>query len=463
MSHRALLEKTAQHASAFLDGLPNRHVAVRASVAELRKALDKPLPEAGVDPEQVIADLVRDADPGLLGSTGGRFFGWVIGGVLPAALAADWLTSAWDQNAALYACSPSAAIVEEVCGRWMKDLLGLPPTASFGLVTGCQMAHVTALSAARYELLRRRDWNILDRGAAGAPPLKILTTPQRHESLVRAVRLLGIGSDSIGHVPCGRGSEMSVSGLEGVLARDPRAATIVSLQAGDLNVGTFDPFREVCRVAHAHGAWVHVDGAFGLWVGASETHRHLVDGIELADSWVTDGHKWLNVPFDSGFVFVADAAAHRTSLSTGASYLVSAEGAARDEMDWNPEWSRRGRGFATYAALRSLGRQGIEALVDRCSAIAWDLVSGIGALPGAEVLSEASVNQGLVRFLAPDGDHDTRTDQVIARIQSDGVAWFGGTTWEGRRAMRISVCNWRTGQDDVTRTIESVRRVLAEG
>lgn len=460
MSIRPLLEHTARHAAAFVDSVETRHLGTTKSLGDLRDALARPLTDEGVAPERVIDELVVDVDGGILGSASGRFFGWVIGGAVPAALAADWLTSAWDQNAASYACAPAEAVVEEVCGTWLKDLLGLPPGSSFGFVTGSQMAHVVALAAARHVLLRRHGVDVERDGVAGAPPVRILTTAQRHGSLVRAARLLGLGSAAIELVDHDAEGGILTGALEQALTGSDRS-TIVCLQAGDINTGIFDPFRKVVPLAHRHGAWVHVDGAFGLWAAASARYRHLLDGAFDADSWVTDGHKWLNVPFDSGFVFCADPAAHAAALAIDESYLLAPEDGARDQNSWNPEWSRRGRGFPVYAALRSLGRRGIAEIVERCCDGARRLTDEIGALPDVEVLARPVLNQGLVRFLAPDGDHDRRTEEVIRQIQTAGVTWFGPTTWNGVRAMRISVVNWRTFPHEVDRSVESVRAVLA--
>jgi glutamate/tyrosine decarboxylase-like PLP-dependent enzyme len=460
MSIQPLLELTARHAAAFVDSLDVRRIAPAAGLDELRGALARPLQDGPVAAEQVVNELVRDAGPGILASGSGRFFGWVIGGAVPAALAADWLTSAWDQNAASYACGPAEALVEEVCGAWLKDLLRLPERASFGLVTGCQLAHVTALAAARHQLLATRGVDVERDGLSGAPPVRVLTTEQRHGSIVRAVRLLGLGDRAIEILPHDGAGRIRPAAVREALHRRPEAPAIVCLQAGDINTGIFDVFPDVVPLAHEQGAWVHVDGAFGLWAAASERYRHLLAGVEEADSWATDGHKWLNVPFDCGFVFCAHPLAHAAALAIDESYLVAPEGDARDQKSWNPEWSRRGRGFAVYAAIRSLGRQGIAEIVDRCCRCARRLVGEIGTLPGVEVLAEAVLNQGLVRFLDPAGDHDGRTDDVIRRIQAAGVAWFGPTTWRGRRAMRISVVNWRTSDKDVDRTVASVRAVL---
>ncbi len=457
---RQLLDTTLTHAVRFLGDLDTRQVTPMASLAELREALGGPLPETGPGPEQVVEDLVRAVEAGLLASTSGRFFGWVIGGALPAALAADWLTSAWDQNAAIVATSPAAAVAEEVCGAWLKEVLGIPRESSFALVTGSQMGHVTALAAARHSLLAARGWDVERRGLAGAPPLRVLASELRHESIGRAVRLLGIGTDAITPVATEPSGAISLEALAAVLDATDRAPTIVCLQAGELNTGAFDSFAEACALARRHGAWTHVDGAFGLWAAASRALRHLTDGIERADSWVTDGHKWLNTPFDIGFAFVAHPDAHREAMTTRASYFAH-DAAGRDQMNWNPEWSRRARGFVVYAALRSLGKQGLAQLVERSAQQARQLVTGIGALGGAEVLAEPVVNQGLVRFLAPDGNHDRHTDAVIARIQERGEAWFGGTTWRGKRAMRVSVCNWRTTDADLHRAVQAVEAALS--
>jgi glutamate/tyrosine decarboxylase-like PLP-dependent enzyme len=461
---RQTLDAAFDQAVNHLESLDQTSVAATVDLATLRARINKPLVRSGVAPEQVIRELNADVAGGLLGSAGGRFFGWVIGGALPAAVGADWLTSAWQQNSALYACSPAAAVVEETVGVWLKDILGLPPAASFALVTGCQMAHVTCLAAARHALLRNRNWDVESQGMFGAPPIRILSSTECHGSFERAVRLLGFGQSHVKLLPADDQGRLIPEALEDELKKDTAAPTLVLLQAGDINIGAYDEFEKLIPIAKRYGAWVHVDGAFGLWAGASPRFRHLVEGIEAADSWATDGHKWLNVPFDSGFAFVADREAHRASLSIRASYLTHAAD-ARDQVDWNPEWSRRARGFPAYAALRQLGRDGVAELVERCCRHAHSLTTRIGALPGAEVLWEPTINQGLVRFLdqkiaATESDHDRRTDEVIAAILKTGEAFFGGTTWRGRRAMRISVTNWRTTDADVERVVKAVASVL---
>lgn len=459
-----VLSLAQQHAFSFLNNLDRAPVGATVDVETLRQQLNKPLTDSGLPPEQVITELVRDVGGGLLGSAGGRFFGWVIGGAVPAALAADWLTATWDQNGALYATSPAAAMVEEVSGSWLKDILRLPAHVSFAFVSGCQMAHATCLASARHALLAERGWDVEEQGLYGAPPIRILTSGQRHGSFERAVRLLGLGREQVIRLTSDTHDRLEATALQQALETDASAPTIVLLQAGDINIGAFDDFETLIPIAKRYGAWVHVDGAFGLWANASPRYRHLVKGVDTADSWATDGHKWLNVPFDSGYAFIAHRDAHRASMSHRAAYLTHHED-ARDEMDWNPEWSRRARGFSTYAALRQLGRDGVAEMIDRCCKHAHELVMGIGGLAGAEVLWEPVINQGLVRFLdrspvATEQDHNRRTDEVIAAIIAAGEAFFGGTTWRGKRAMRVSVCNWRTSAEDVQRSINSVARVL---
>lgn len=463
---REPLATAFHHALSYLQTLHESPVAATTDLHTLRRRLNKPLGDEGVAPEQVITELVGDVAGGIIGSGGARFFGWVIGGALPAALAADWLTSTWDQNAALYACGPAAAVVEEVIGNWLKELLGLPAQASFALVSGCQMAHVTCLAAARHSLLAKRGWDVEHQGLCGAPRIRILSSSERHGSFERAVRLLGFGAANVSYLATDAQGCLQAEALEEALRRDPAVPTIVLLQAGDINIGAFDDFERLIPLARRYEAWVHVDGAFGMWASASPHYRSLARGLAEADSWATDGHKWLNVPFDCGYAFVADAGAHRAAMSHRAAYLTH-DDEARDQLDWNPEWSRRARGFPTYAALRELGRDGVAAMIERCCRHAHTLAMRIGQAPGAAVLWEPTLNQGLVRFLDPkphasEEDHDRRTDEVIARILSTGEAFFGGTTWRGRRAMRVSVCNWQTSDDDVERVIRAVANALRQ-
>jgi len=461
----AVLDRAHHHATRWLDGLDTRSVAATTTLEQLRARLGVPLDEHGADPERIIDELAAATEGGLLGSPGGRFYAWVIGGTLPSALAADWLTSAWDQNAGMYATAPAAAIAEEVAGAWLLDLLDLPRDASFAFVTGCQMAHVTALAAAREGVLRAAGWSVETDGLFGAPRIRVLANATRHSTVDRALRFLGIGERAVCAIPTDDHGRVTEASLESALASNP-GPKIVALAAGDLNTGVFDSFRRLIPIAKAAGAWVHVDGAFGLMARASGTKRHMSDGVELADSWATDAHKWLNVPYDSGIAIVRDRTAHHAAMTVHASYLYPST-EVRDEVDWNPEFSRRARGFALYAALRELGREGLADLIDRCCAHCHAIVTGIGALPGAEMLWEPELDQGMVRFLDPRpgataADHDARTDRVIAAINATGEAFFGGVEWQGRRAMRVSVVNWRTSDTDVARTIAAAKRVLDE-
>jgi glutamate/tyrosine decarboxylase-like PLP-dependent enzyme len=454
----AALDVAFERSTDYLAGLSERPVGAQATVDELRVALDVPLPDGPVDAADVVRDLADAAEPGVVATGSPRFFGFVIGGALPAAVAADWVAAAWDQNAGLYVGGPSAAVVEEVAGGWVLDLLGLPPTASFGFVTGAQMANATALAAARHGVLARAGWDVERRGLVGAPPIRVLASDLRHATIDRALRLLGLGADAIEVVPAGEDARMRVDALADQLAAGG-GPTIVCAQAGEVNSGAIDRLDEICHVAHdAAGAWVHVDGAFGLWAGASPEARPALAGVERADSWATDFHKWLNVPYDSGFVACADRDAHRGAMGTQADYLVYADadaGGPRDQMDWNPEFSRRARGFAVYAALRSLGRQGVADLVDRCCARAREFAAQLGKVDGVEVLNDVPLDQVLVRFGDGSGD-DALTRGVVDAVQASGECWMSGTTWRGRAAMRISVVNWQTTEADVDRSVAAI-------
>jgi glutamate/tyrosine decarboxylase-like PLP-dependent enzyme len=449
MEARELLHAAADHAADFLEGLPERPVAPAVTDPQvLRDALAGPLQEGAEHPRVVLDALVAHASPGLMGSQSPRFFGFVIGGTLPAALAADWLASTWDQNACLYVAGPAAAIAEEAVGAWLADLLGLPPGVSFGITTGCEMAHVTCLAAARHGVLARAGWDVEARGLAGAPPVRVLTGADRHVTLDRAVRLLGLGSNAIVAVETDGQGRMDAAALRAALDAGEGPA-IVCAQAGEVNTGAFDPLRAICDAAASHAAWVHVDGAFGLWAAAAPTHRHLVAGARWADSWATDAHKWLNVPYDAGLAFVGYPDVHRAALGATASYLPAG---ARDGWDWSPEASRRARAFAIWAALRSLGRDGVAELVERCCACARRFAEILGEREGVEIVNDVVLNQVLVRF----GDDDAATDAVIAAVQASGECWMGGTTWRGRRAMRISVSNWATTISDVDRSCAAI-------
>ncbi len=460
---RHALERATAHALAYLGGLDSSSVAPGATHDELRAALSRPLGAHGLLAAEVIDELVADTERGIMGSQGGRFFGWVIGGGLPSAIAADWLTSVWDQNAGIFTAAPAAATVEEVVGAWLKDLFELPREASFAFTTGTQMAHVTCLAAARHAILAQHSWDVSQNGLFGAPRIRVLASEDCHGSVDRAVRLLGMGTASIERLAVDARGCVPPDVLAEALGAS-NAPAIVVLQAGELNLAAFDPFETLVPIARKAGAWIHVDGAFGLWAKACKDTRHLAHGLELCDSWTTDAHKILNVPYDSGIAFVRDANAHRAAMTLATTYLPAGTG-ARDEIDFNPEFSRRARGFAVYAALRQLGREGLNDLVERLCRFARLLAEGIGRLPGAELVATSSFNQGLVRFPsrgpdASDTEHDERTNRVIAAINASGEAYFGGVTWRGRRAMRISVCNWRTTEADVARVIAAVEAAL---
>jgi glutamate/tyrosine decarboxylase-like PLP-dependent enzyme len=453
---RALLQRTAELAADFLDSLDSRPVFPRASVDELRASLRVPLQDAPLEPEQVIEELAAAADPGLVAMASGRYFGFVIGGGLPAALAADWLTSAWDQNAGLYVGGPSASIVEQVVREWVCDLLGLPPDASIGFVTGTQMGSVTALAAARFRVLERVGWDVGRDGLAGAPRVRVVVGEKRHVTIDRALRLLGLGAPT--SVAADTEGRMDALALRAALEGAGGAPTIVCAQAGEVNTGAFDAFDEIAAACADHGAWLHVDGAFGLWAASSPRLRELVRGVDRADSWITDAHKWLNVPYDSALVLCRDAEAHRAAMTVSASYLIQDDGrVVRDQVDWVPEFSRRARGFAVYAALRSLGRNGLAELVERTCECAQRFAAGIAALPGVELLNDVVLNQVLFRFAT-----DEQTDDVLNRVQDAGAVWMSGTVWDGHRAIRVSVSNWQTTGDEIELALAAFRAAVQE-
>jgi glutamate/tyrosine decarboxylase-like PLP-dependent enzyme len=448
---RPLLQRTAELASDYLESLDSRPVFPHVTPDELRQALGGPLPESPTDPQEVVEALAQAADAGLVAMGSGRYFGFVIGGAVPAALAADWLTSTWDQNAGLYAGGPSASVVEQIVRDWVCELLGLPAHSSIGFVTSTQMGSVTGLAAARFRVLERAGWDVGRDGLSGGPRVRVLAGAKRHVTIDRALRLLGLGTPEV--VAADAQGRMNATALRDALAAYD-GPTIVCAQAGEVNTGAFDPFEQIAAAAGEHGAWLHVDGAFGLWAAASPALRGLVQGAARADSWVTDAHKWLNVPYDSAFVLCADPDAHRAAMTTSASYLIQDDtGAVYDQMNWVPEFSRRARGFAVYAALRSLGRQGVTDLVERTCACARRFAAGVADLPGAELLNEVVLNQVLFRF-----DSDERTDDALRTVQESGDIWLSGTNWDGRRAIRVSVSNWQTGDHEIDLALESFRR-----
>jgi glutamate/tyrosine decarboxylase-like PLP-dependent enzyme len=443
---RDLLEAAAAHAAAYVESLPDRPVRAELDPAAVRELLAQALPDEPVEARRVLDELVAQSDPGVTAMSSPRFFGFVIGGTLPASLVADWMAATWDQAAGLGSPTPAMAAMEEITGAWMLDLLGLPDEASFAFVTGCQMAHVTGLAAARHRLLERAGRDVERDGLIGSPPIRVLVGEERHVTVDRALRLLGFGAGCIEPVAVDDQGAMRADALAERLSGSG-GPILVCAQAGNVNTGAMDPLDEICSVAHEGGAWVHVDGAFGLWAAASARHRELLRGCELADSWATDAHKWLNVPYDCGFVAVADQDAHRRAMAVQASYLQQG-GSVREPMDWTPEFSRRARALPVYAALRSLGRTGVAELVDRLCDCAERFAAELGRRPGVEVIAQG-LNQVLVR---PEGD----VDAIVRGIQDEGTCWVSGTTWRGTRCIRISVCNWQTTFEDVDRSVAAM-------
>ena len=446
-----LLHRVADEVTRFRDSLSERPVPPTAGLDDLRLAFAGPLPQGSTPAAQVIDELVAAAQPGLMATPGPRFFGFVIGGALPAATAADMLAAGWDQCAFNATLAPAASAAEEAAGGWVKDLLGIPATASVGFVTGAQAANTVGLAAARHHLLAEAAWNVERRGLQGAPMIRVVASEERHATIDRSLRLLGLGSDLVEAVGADGNGGIDVGHLARVLAGGPQGPTIVCLQAGNVNTGACDDLRAACDVVHSHGGWAHVDGAFGLWASASPATRHLTDGVELADSWGCDAHKWLNVPYDSAFALCSRPPVQAAAMSYTASYLTGS-GTVPGAADHTAESSRRARGFAVWAALRELGRDGVTDLVDRCCRLAQLFADGLVAA-GFEVANDVVLNQVLVSF----GD-DARTDRVIEAVQRDGTCWMGGTTWRGRRFMRISVSNHATTDEDVHRSLEAILR-----
>jgi glutamate/tyrosine decarboxylase-like PLP-dependent enzyme len=466
--HRTLLHQTADLAADFLDGLPTRPVRATASHAELLATMGGPLADRGEAAGEVVDHLATIADPGLIGSAGPRYFGFVIGGSLPAALAADWLTSAWDNNAGLYAIGPSASVAEEVAADWLIDLFGLPAGSSVGFSTGATMASFTALAAGRHRVLERLGWNVEEDGLQGAPELSVVVGAEAHVTIHVSLQMLGLGRNRVHRVAADEQGRMRADALRDTLAGLRDRPVLVCAQSGNVNTGAFDPLPEiVAAVRKLPNAWLHVDGAFGLWAAAAPALRDLTAGLADADSWTTDAHKWLNVPYDSGIAIVRDAAAHHSAMTLGAAYYVETAGVERDPYNWVAESSRRARGFAIYAALRSLGRDGLAAMIERGCAIARRMADGLRGAPGVTILNDVVLNQVLVRFTPPAVDDGTAPDEaaidaftreVIAAVQTDGTCWLGGTTWHGMAAMRISVSNWSTTEADGDLSVAAILR-----
>ena len=462
MSTPDLLRRAAAIAIDYLDRLPERPVGSTISADEMRQALGGPLPEGGETAERVLEHLARAADPGIVATAGPRYFGFVVGGSLPVTVAADWLTSTWDQNAGLFVLSPANSVAEETAGGWLRDLFGLPANGSVGFVTGCQAANFSALAAARHALSQRFGWDVEARGLYGAPEIHVVVGGEAHVTVHTALQMLGLGRERVHRVAIDDQGRMLPAALAETLAPLAGRPTVVCAQAGNVNSGAFDPIDEIADLTVPHGAWLHVDGAFGLWAGASPEMRSLVRGVERADSWATDAHKWLNVPYDSGLVFCAHPEAHRAALTAHADYLEQTAGRERDPFEWAPEFSRRARGFTVWAALRHLGSSGVAALVERCCRHARRFAELLASPGRIEILNDVVLNQVLVRFSPAGGADpaaaDAFTREVIRRVQVDGTCWLSGTTWQGRAAMRISVSNWSTTGADVERSAAAIRR-----
>lgn len=464
---KAVIDAATGPALAYLGSLEDRDVHPPVGADRIRSAVADPMPQQGTPADEVVADLAEVVGPYITAHASGRYFGFVIGGLHPAAYGADLLCSTWDQNACFHAVAPGVSVVEEVASGWLLDLLDLPSNASVGFVTGGQMATFTCLAAARHRVLREAGWDVEADGLQGAPTVNVVVKSDQHATVLAALRYLGLGESRAIRVPSDGEARMEPEPLRAALSRI-RGPTIVCAEAANVDTGAFDPFDEIVDAVDEHRArgnpsWVHGDGAFGLWARASADHLHLTAGLERCDSWSVDAHKLLGAPYDSGIAICRDAAAHRAAMSTDASYLVHAEGGVRDPSDWNPELSRRARGLAVYAVLRSLGRTGVAELVTHACAMARRFAGQLSGHPSAEVVNEVAFNQVLVRWRSPDGGNDAFTDRVIERIQRDGTAYFSGTSADGARLMRISVADWATDEDDVDRTVAALLRCAAQG
>jgi glutamate/tyrosine decarboxylase-like PLP-dependent enzyme len=443
-----LLDDAAKRANRYLESLNTRSVAPGKEAVAALAGFDQAFPEHRSTAEAVLAELDEIGSPATMASAGGRFFGFVIGGALPVTVAANWLATAWDQNASFVVTAPTNAALEKVSLRWAKDILHLPLQSAGGFVTCATAANFAALAAARHTLLARAGWDVEAHGLFGAPPLTVVVGDEVHASMLKALSLVGFGRDRVVRVPVDAQGRMRLDAFPEV---DDR--TIVCVQAGNVNSGAFDPISEICERAHSHGAWVHVDGAFGMWAAAAPARAHLVRGVGDADSWATDAHKWLNVPYDSGLVFTRDADALRRSMSIGGAYLAQDED--RVPYQYTPDFSRRARGIEVWAALRQLGRPGLADLIERTCRCAGQFAEGLRAA-GYSVLNEVVLNQVLVSFGSSE-----RTLEVIARVQRDGTCWCGGTVWQGHTAMRISVSSWATTEADVERSLAAILRVAS--
>jgi glutamate/tyrosine decarboxylase-like PLP-dependent enzyme len=444
---RPLLTDATERSLAYLDSLETRPVSPRPAAVANLSAFDVPLQDEPIAPASVLAELDAIGTPATMAMAGPRFFGFVIGGSLPAALAANWLAGAWDQNTGLFNSTPGTAKLEQVALKWLLDVLELPKESAGAFVTGTTVAHITSLAAARHAVLKKAGWNVEADGLFGAPPITVITSAEAHPTLYKALGVVGLGRNRVVKVPTDSQGRMRADALPTI-----SGPTIVCLQAGNVNTGSSDPFNEIAPRARQSGAWVHIDGAFGLWARVAPTRAHLVKGIEHADSWATDAHKWLNVPYDSGVAFVRDGDALRKAMAITAEYLPT-ETAQRNPSDYTPELSRRARGVDIWAAMRSLGRSGISEMIERHCRQARRFAEGLQKL-GFEILNDVVLNQVLVSFGTPE-----RTRKMIAAIQDDGTMWAGETMWQGKTAMRISVIGWSTSDEDVEKCLKAIARI----
>ncbi len=445
----ALLLDAAQRASDYLDSMATRDVVPSPAAVERLKSLDVPLPEHPQDPQMVLRQLDEIGSPATAASTGGRFFGFVIGGALPVSVASNWLTTAWDQNAALHGPTPGVAAFEHAALRWLLEILDLPRDAAGAFVTGATQANLCGLAAARHAVLKNTGWDVEADGLFGAPPITVLVSAEAHPTLFKSLGVLGLGRNRVVRVGTDAQGRMRPELLPAMTG-----PTILCLQAGNINTGAFDPIGQLCKAAHAAGAWVHVDGAFGLWAAAAPALRHLAPGLAMADSWATDAHKWLNVPYDSGLAFVRDGASLRAAMSVTAAYLPPNPG-SRSPSDFTPELSRRARGVDVWAVLSALGRSGVAGMIERCCGHARRFAAGLSEA-GFAILNDVVLNQVLVSF----GDAEM-TRRVITELQADGTCWCGVTEWQGHTAMRISVSSWATTEADVELSLAAMLSVAA--
>ena len=454
-------DRAAAHARAYLSTIRERTVRATLTGDDLRSRLGGPLPRHGEDPSAVLDRLAEAGRTGTVASQGPRYFGFVTGGSIAAAIAADWLVSAWDQNAQMFVMSPIAAVVEEIVAAWLKQLFGLPAAWSVGFVTGAQMATFTGLLAARHHLLRDAGWDVERDGLSGAPPIDVIVSAESHRTIFTALRMLGLGTERVHRVETDAQGRMRADRLGAIVRRTSRRR-LVCAQAGNVNTGAADPVGDIARLTRAHGGWLHVDGAFGLWAATCESRRHLVAGIEHADSLATDGHKWLNVPYDCGIVLTAHPESHQAALMLPAHYIQATPG-ERDPRAFTPDESRRARALPMYAALRALGREGVADTVERCCSLAARMATRLAQHESIRILNDVVLNQVLVQFRPPGGDAAAAaalTEAVIARVQDEGTCWAGGTIWHGHTAMRVSISNWSTTAEDIDRAAAAIVAAL---